>query len=1423
MTELDLTLSTDDESDLSTPSSLLTLTRPRSSQANPTSTPPPRHSTCRSSSRPRGSQAGPSRRHGASEGLSGGDSGGGELASGTGASSQGQPKRTSGEGVRGNGNGTGKGKGKAKEVAVIELSDSDDDDASASTSRANLSSRSPPRPSAATLNLDSDSESYDDLASPVPRPATSPLTTSQTLLARARMLNTQTEHASQAGSLVNRLPLKNSHERNRPVAASSSPTKPSILTSDSQSTPRAAATPAAIPSSRSPAKPSIAPTSISAATPRHSRAPGPVAESTPRARIGMKSTVISDSDNDSDPAMVESQLLPTIADEVDRRTISSTFSTTPYVLPLARGVPLPFRLRLFAKAQLRPLTLQLSLPISARRSLSALPPSPSRVPRPKPALPTPSSWPRPQLASTRTPAAAALKSAPPPNPTNTQEKGEKEQERDVDDSDDDIEVLSYNGVPEPPSREAQLQRTSPDEQDATRRATERKDEDAEKKGRAKEEEEDQVELHSRDSAPAEEDEERQLVAPALEGDEEDMQDEAMPELGFPRDDGGDQPSPRDYSSAASSIKILDNALPSTSVTGAARRPVEDVGADAEGDVPMAGLLAEDEVGGSGLAGEKEEEGELNVNQSQEDEGCKQLYSSPSKLKLQGRRRQVVPDSSDEDEQLEDDASTALLHPQPLAPLSAAKLSPPLTERRSDSTARKSTQGSANRPRSVASASLSLASSVRLSTGSLAQSPALQSCASPGSSRGESPVQQSSLQSPAPQSAGSNSPAPRPRPRPRRRATGRKSTQGSAAPSRLGSSVPSGPSSVLPSPEPHSVGQLGLGPGRKRAVEEEEQKGENEDRRKRLRSNRTSDEQSGASTSGSSTPKQSAAEEEGRGIAAHSKLKRKSLGTSVDKPARKAQALEQEAQTQAAPAQVQAEPPLVLNANATVADEPDEATKEQQRIKEAEFKLDQQLTPPCYRHIAGPSYDLHQEIDLTTQDHVALRERRWKQHHPPTSQPERKGYRILYEQMVFEANAREFPSDRVPSIRIIREKPDEPTPPPTEWWSPPFELGYTNRVIYADGIVPDQAPGCACVGNCGDPANRGSCACRARQIAASRTRPGGGERSGHQDFAYDENGVVNEKVLEAQDPIIECNSECGCGPECINRVVGKRKCISVDIYWTGNKGWAVRNPKSYDANDETNWSYTQRTIKKGEPLGVYAGELLPSPIADGRDDLVYHRIGRCYTYALDSWTIGEDYKRLAPLADADKIDVASHTAAHKSGPTTKRKTKKKGWSESGEGKGKGKDKAVDEEEDDDEEQDETVYTSLYSIDAFSYGNWTRFANHLCDGFNVVPRPVYVDEANVTRPLWVYVARKDIKPGEEITISYFSEIDPDPAEFGYSVNEWKHEAKIAREQAPKGHRCYCGARLCRGRMFNVPGKMFWEEREREMRATYERLSG
>lgn len=244
----------------------------------------------------------------------------------------------------------------------------------------------------------------------------------------------------------------------------------------------------------------------------------------------------------------------------------------------------------------------------------------------------------------------------------------------------------------------------------------------------------------------------------------------------------------------------------------------------------------------------------------------------------------------------------------------------------------------------------------------------------------------------------------------------------------------------------------------------------------------------------------------------------------------------------------------------------------------QFKLEQQLLPPHQRQIGGPTYDLYDEFPRFLQEHVQRSEKLWRKAHPDGASPLRNGYKTLYEHMVYEANSKEFPRDLQPSIRICPLESAKPT----DWSSPPFEICYTNRVVYVDGILPKQAPGCGCIGDCGDPRNRGGCACRKRQIMASKRRAGGAVRSEHQDFAYDSNGILDSRVFEMNDPIMcvhlnsilpllrrhslsaissrsECNSQCGCGPECINRVIGNRKAISVDIFHTGSKGWGKSKP------------------------------------------------------------------------------------------------------------------------------------------------------------------------------------------------------------------------------------------------------------------------
>lgn len=40
-------------------------------------------------------------------------------------------------------------------------------------------------------------------------------------------------------------------------------------------------------------------------------------------------------------------------------------------------------------------------------------------------------------------------------------------------------------------------------------------------------------------------------------------------------------------------------------------------------------------------------------------------------------------------------------------------------------------------------------------------------------------------------------------------------------------------------------------------------------------------------------------------------------------------------------------------------------------------------------------------------------------------------------------------------------------------------------------------------------------------------------------------------------------------------------------------------------------------------------------------------------------------------------------------------------------------------------------------------WTRFCNHVCTDWNTMTRPVYIDEADLSRPLFVYFACRDIQ--------------------------------------------------------------------------------
>lgn len=56
------------------------------------------------------------------------------------------------------------------------------------------------------------------------------------------------------------------------------------------------------------------------------------------------------------------------------------------------------------------------------------------------------------------------------------------------------------------------------------------------------------------------------------------------------------------------------------------------------------------------------------------------------------------------------------------------------------------------------------------------------------------------------------------------------------------------------------------------------------------------------------------------------------------------------------------------------------------------------------------------------------------------------------------------------------------------------------------------------------------------------------------FPYNQNGML---AIDYRHPIIECNENCTCGPDCPNRVVQKGRKIPLQIFRTSNRGWGVR--------------------------------------------------------------------------------------------------------------------------------------------------------------------------------------------------------------------------------------------------------------------------
>lgn len=126
-------------------------------------------------------------------------------------------------------------------------------------------------------------------------------------------------------------------------------------------------------------------------------------------------------------------------------------------------------------------------------------------------------------------------------------------------------------------------------------------------------------------------------------------------------------------------------------------------------------------------------------------------------------------------------------------------------------------------------------------------------------------------------------------------------------------------------------------------------------------------------------------------------------------------------------------------------------------------------------------------------------------------------RKMFEAMIATNTAEE--EFQAPSIRVINEVDDEPTPP--------WEFYYTNKIYHTNDVpAPEYATlkGCNCIGKC-NPESK-TCACIKRQREAYRD-----QIEGDAGFNYDEDGLL----LYPDYPTFECNDACGCTEDCMNRV------------------------------------------------------------------------------------------------------------------------------------------------------------------------------------------------------------------------------------------------------------------------------------------------
>ncbi|WVW80258.1 hypothetical protein I302_102236 [Kwoniella bestiolae CBS 10118] len=359
------------------------------------------------------------------------------------------------------------------------------------------------------------------------------------------------------------------------------------------------------------------------------------------------------------------------------------------------------------------------------------------------------------------------------------------------------------------------------------------------------------------------------------------------------------------------------------------------------------------------------------------------------------------------------------------------------------------------------------------------------------------------------------------------------------------------------------------------------------------------------------------------------------------------------------------------------------------------------------------------------------------------------HRAVFEAYMAQSTSIDEP--QADEIRVVNDIDAEGAPPD-------FEFQYSNDMLYNPDVPdPELGIGCDCDGPC-DPSNK-RCSCVRRQELYFYDL-------GMKGFAYDDQGRIKETSVS----VWECGKNCGCPPECGNRVIqrGRGKDTKIELFKTRWKGWGVR---------------ARAPIAAGTFLGIYAGELITEQESEERGRL-YAQIGRTYLFDCDGWQIAHPPPGLSRIDPrlAELAELASQRAKIAA----------------------------------DEADDPSYVYSAYSVDAFHYG-FTRYFNHSCDP-NLAITQAYVKDFHPERPILVIFARRPIARNEELCISYKGLPDddeipipsPQPKLTTRNAKAKKSKTSASAHITPttKGKvaakdRCMCRSARCDGRMFNYGG--------------------